>query len=55
MATSNESQHEHYYGFLCGYRDRLDREINATGIVVAFFGVNRSRVHSSVREPTVLK
>ncbi|TCG04707.1 hypothetical protein BZM27_38925 [Paraburkholderia steynii] len=39
----------------CGYRDRLEREIPATGIVVVFFGVNPSRADSSVRDQTALK
>ncbi|AJY14523.1 DUF1643 domain-containing protein [Burkholderia dolosa] len=39
----------------CRYRYRLEREVAAAGIVVAFFGVNPSRADASVRDHTDLK
>ncbi|WP_412021937.1 DUF1643 domain-containing protein [Burkholderia cepacia] len=39
----------------CRHRYRLEREVAATGFVVAFFGVNPSRADASVRDQTDLK
>lgn len=37
------------------YRYRLDREVAATGCVVAFFGVNPSRADHEIEDPTSRK
>lgn len=39
----------------CGYRYRLEREIQADGIVIAYFGVNPSRADAIIRDQTDMK